>query len=68
MGWLTPTGWEKWIVRIDAMLDEDRYFFAVDTLEDIREYMIREEHVTPKQKQAIRNIESSVDGDEGDYS
>jgi len=48
--------WEKVVEQIDELLQDDRYSFAIDTLEGIREWCVKNEHVTPKQADAIENI------------
>lgn len=52
--------WEEALEELDEMLEEDRYEFAVDTLEGIREWILDHEHCTPDQYDAIQNIKRSV--------
>ena len=53
--------WEEALDEIDEMLDDERYSFAVDTLEGIKEWVAKAEHVTDKQKEAVDNIRGSVE-------
>ena len=46
--------------QIDEMLDQERYEFATDTLEGIKEWIVEHEHCTPDQFEAVQNIADSV--------
>ena len=52
--------WEDLVGDLDELLDEERYEFAGDTLEGIREWVVKNEHCTEAQKQAVQNIKNSV--------
>ena len=52
--------WERWESVLETMLDDDDYGFAGDTLEGIKGWVTEHQHVTPKQIEAIRNIEESI--------
>ena len=41
---------------MDDLLEDDRYSYAIETLEGIREWCAKNEHVTPKQAEAVENI------------
>jgi hypothetical protein len=51
---------EWFIDSIDEMLESDDYDFANDTLEGIRASVVKNQNVTEGQKNAIRNIRTSV--------
>jgi len=51
--------WEEFIETIDELLDD--YAWAEDTLMGIREWVVEHEHVTDKQRQAVKNIIRAVD-------
>ena len=53
------TDWETALEDIDDMLDDERYEFAIDTLESIREWIAKDEHATDSQIDAIANIQNS---------
>ena len=55
-------GWEELVEQIDEMMDDEKWEFAQDTLEGIREWVVESEHCTEKQKDAVNNIEDSVVG------
>ena len=48
-------GWEQLLDDIEEM-DEERYSFAVHTVDGIREWVEEKEHCTPSQKRAVENI------------
>ena len=50
--------WEQLIEQIDELLDDERYEFATDTLEGIREWVSTKEHCTENQQQAVQRIEN----------
>ena len=52
----TSCDWETRVERIDELLDDDEYLFAVDTLEDIREWIVKNEHATEGQVTAIEDV------------
>lgn len=52
--------WEDEKDRIESMLNNGRFDFAMDTLEGILVWVQEQEHVTANQKRAIDNIENSV--------
>lgn len=51
--------WQAVLDDIDDLITEDRYQFALDTLEGICEWVTDNEHVTDGQKIAIENIKAS---------
>lgn len=54
----------EWVDQLDAiddLLEDERYEFAQDTLEGIREWVEENEHITDGQKKAINNIASAGD-------
>lgn len=53
-------GWEELVERIDGLADDDRYEFAIETLNGIYNWVLEHEHCTPEQKQAVENIANSV--------
>lgn len=52
--------WEELLEDIDDMLEGEKYEFAMDTLEGIYEWVLRAEHCTEAQKEAVDNIKESV--------
>ncbi len=52
--------WEELLEDIDEMMEDDKYSFALDTLEGIKEWTSEFEHCTDKQREAIENIRESV--------
>jgi len=52
--------WEDLVADIDELLDDESAEFATDTLEGIREWVVKNEHCTEAQKRAVRNIEDAV--------
>jgi hypothetical protein len=54
--------YQQWWDSIEDMLDDERYEFALDTLESIQEWI--GENVTEKQIGAIQNIERAGERDE----
>jgi len=53
-------GWEGLSARIGALLADERYAFAADTLVGILDWVNEHEHATEAQKQAVGNIAASV--------
>lgn len=53
--------WFEQLTRIEEMLEDTQYQWAEETLEGIRDWIREHKHVTPKQIEAIDNIESSVE-------
>ena len=51
---------EEVLEQIDEMLEHERYEFATDTLEGIKEWIVEHDHCTPDQYHAVRNIAESV--------
>ncbi len=56
--------WQEHVERIDELLAQERAEFASDTLEGIREWVVQQEHITPKQVRAIDNIAEFLDREE----
>lgn len=56
--------WQEWQQRLEDMLDDSDYEFSWDTLGGIYEWVKKNGHITDKQKQAVENIENSVEGRE----
>lgn len=54
-------GWQDELEKLEAMEEDDRYLFAEDTVYGIAIWIEENEHVTDRQKTAIRNIERSVE-------
>ena len=52
--------WEKALEEIDEMLEDERYEFATDTLEGIKEWIYEREFCTFGQYDAIENIRNSA--------
>ena len=51
--------WEELLEDIDELMDDDKYEFAQDTLEGIRNWVSGEEHCTVSQTIAVENIRES---------
>lgn len=54
--------WEPLVRRIDEMLGDERFEFAVETLEGIKEWCLENEFCTEAQRQAVKNIEDGARG------
>ncbi len=52
-------GWEDVATTIDELLEDSEYDWARDTLEGIQEWVSENEHCTPGQEQAVKNISNS---------
>jgi len=58
--------WEEYLDKIELLLDDEEYEFASNTLQGIKDWITGEgareprNHITPKQQQAIENIENST--------
>jgi uncharacterized coiled-coil protein SlyX len=52
--------WLEYLDKCDEMLLDEKYSFANDTLQGIRDWISEHQHVTDRQKEAIDNIEGSV--------
>ena len=50
-----------WIAHMDLMLDDDQYEFAQHTIRSIRDWANEKGSITEGQKNALANIEASVD-------
>jgi hypothetical protein len=51
----------EWFVEsCDEMLDNPKYQWAYDTIEGIRDNILKNGRVTEKQQSAIRNIRTSI--------
>lgn len=55
---------DNYLEQIDDMLSDERFDFASDTLEGIRDWVAEKLHITEKQKEAVDNILASVTGRE----
>lgn len=53
--------WEELADEICEMLDDPEYEFALGTLEGIRNWIVKNEHCTEGQKEAVENITVSVE-------
>ena len=53
--------WEDVLEEIDDMVSEERYDFAADTLNGIRDWIEENQHVTERQKDAVTNIQEAVE-------
>ena len=51
--------WVELLEEIDELMDDDKYEFAQDTLEGIREWVTEKEHCTENQTIAVENIRNS---------
>lgn len=49
------------LAQCGDMLSDERYDFAEDTIEGIRDYILENKFVTKKQKDAIENIRNAVE-------
>lgn len=49
-------GYEKQLEVIDDMLDDTDLEFAMDTICDIQGWVLKNKHITDKQKIALENI------------
>lgn len=47
--------------KIECMLNDEQFTFAYETLADILRFVVGNDHITDKQKQAIDNIEDSIE-------
>ena len=52
--------WEDLLEQIDRLLDDSDYEFATDTLGGIREWLEENQHCTDRQREAVENIEESL--------
>lgn len=52
--------WENLLETISEMLDDERYEFAIDTIEGIQDWVLDNEHCTENQETAIKNMKESV--------
>ena len=53
-------GWEILLESIDEMLEEEKYEYALDTLEGIKETVTQNEHCTEGQGEAVENIRENI--------
>ena len=53
--------WEAMLDKIDELISDDRADFALATVEGIQTWVDEHEHITPKQKEAIENIEAAIE-------
>lgn len=51
--------WEELLEQIDDMLGQEKYEFAADTLNGIKDWVEANEHCTDGQQIAVGNIEAS---------
>jgi hypothetical protein len=56
----TASDWFEVAKKVTDMIAMDEYEFAYDTLYGIRSWILKHEHVTELQRQAVENIYSSV--------
>jgi len=57
----SESDWLEYLDKCDEMLLDEKYSFADDTLQGIRDWIDKNHHVTEKQKIAVDNIWESVD-------
>ena len=53
--------WEELLEDVDEMMDNEKYEFASDTLEGIRDWVAEKEHCTESQQNAVENIQAVVE-------
>jgi hypothetical protein len=53
--------WEDYVEKIDNMLSDGKYDFAIETLKGIKEWVEDNGHITDRQMEAVDNIYSSKD-------
>ena len=51
--------WQEFLERIEGMIESDEFDWAEDTLNGIYETVLKMEHKTPGQEQAIDNISAA---------
>lgn len=51
--------WNDLLEEIEEMREDDRYGFASETLEGIRDWVENQEHCTDGQRSAVENIRAS---------
>jgi hypothetical protein len=51
--------WEKYKDVCGVMMEDEEYDFALETIEGIFDWVEKNEHITEKQKIAIKNIQES---------
>ena len=51
--------WQEVADEIDDMMTQEKYDFALDTLESIHDWITENKHVTPGQQEAVENIRRS---------
>lgn len=52
-------GWDEFAGKIDIMIQDGYASFASETLEGIQETVMRNEHVSVKQYEAVENIKDA---------
>jgi hypothetical protein len=52
----TTCDWSEWVEVVDELLESERYEFASTYLESVREWIVKNSHVTSAQTTAIENI------------
>jgi hypothetical protein len=53
--------WEDFADGLQILLGDTDFMWAADTIEGIQETVREKEHATPRQKEAIENIEAAVE-------
>jgi hypothetical protein len=48
--------WRDKVVELEELLDEERYEWAFDTLEGIKDWAELHQHITERQLEAVENI------------
>lgn len=57
---LKSQAWKHWIKQIDRLLSDQRYGWAKETLEGIKERVQENKNISERQIQAIKNIRNGV--------
>lgn len=53
---------DEFLEELEDIISDDTYKFAYETLYDIYTWVEENEHVTPNQRQAVKNIVESKNG------
>ena len=58
----TECSWPEFLEQLEDLIEDERYGFASQTLNGIHDWVEENEHCTQNQKDAVANIENSIEG------